>query len=61
MSTQNYKIVWQDELSYNNPPIPFVEWTEVAIRKLLQQRGFDLTRTISKVLDYRGWCWVQKK
>lgn len=62
MSTTHYKIVWEDELVYNNPPMPFVEWTEPAVRRFLQrERGFDLNRTISKMLDWRGWCWVQRK
>lgn len=61
MNTKHYKIVWQDELVYNNPPFHYLWWDEASIRRFLQQRGFDLNRTISKMLDWRGWCWVQRK
>lgn len=61
MSEKHYRIVWQDELVYNNPPIPYIFWDESAVKKFLHQRGFDLHKTICKVLDFRGWCWVQRK
>jgi hypothetical protein len=61
MSTKHYNIVYEDELVHNNPPFPFLWWDESGIRKFLKLRGFDLNRTISKVMDWRGWCWVQRK
>jgi hypothetical protein len=62
MSAKQYRIVYEDELTYHNPtPDPFFRSNEAVVRHFLKMHGFDLNRTISKVLDWRGWCWVQRK
>jgi len=61
MSTKTHHVIHEDELTYTNPPIPYLSWDERAIRRFLQLRGFNMNQTISKILDWRGWCWVQRK
>lgn len=52
--------VRQDELVYQHPPFPFVDWSEAAVRKYLVSRGFDLEKKITRIDDLEGSRWIQE-
>jgi hypothetical protein len=53
MNHKQHRIAYENEIMQ--------KWMEPVVERFLKERGFDLTKPIFKILDWRGWCWVQRK
>lgn len=53
MNHNQYRKAYEDEI--------ICRWLEPIAKRFLKERGFDLTKPVFKILDWRGWCWIQKK
>jgi hypothetical protein len=58
--TSNVELREADLAREEWPPQPFISWSENAIKRRLQLAGFDLERTIIKILDHQGRRWEQQ-
>lgn len=47
------------DLVWRNPPFPFVDWCEAAVKKYLRLKGFDFSKPVYRIRGMGEDKWVQ--
>ncbi|MCH7604973.1 hypothetical protein IID24_03225 [Patescibacteria group bacterium] len=56
------KIFYGRQTIDEDPPAPYLTWSEGAVSKRLKQAGFDMNQKIVKTYDPKdGWRWEQEE